>query len=211
MLRAASFQRSSSPYFENNYGSNRNRNSSSSQHLYQRSNNRNSNSNSNSSNSADFIYQGRNKQQWATLQSKIRTRLAPVFGTKLPRVFRDFVGVEDARSSFPTLSFLWPLLPPRLPQVKYDDILFHCNAGISRSSLLRYDRYLRRGCRDLGVMPFWLLSLAHSGCQLDFFPDHPSSSELRKFAISEWIWEFLVLPPSASSYLLYAERFYNST
>ncbi len=75
MLRAASFQRSSSPYFENNYGSNRNRNSSSSQHLYQRSN-RNSNSNSNSSNSADFIYQGRNKQQWATLQSKIRTRLA---------------------------------------------------------------------------------------------------------------------------------------
>lgn len=74
MLRAASFQRSSSPYFENNYGSNRNRSSSSSP--YHRSANRNSNSNSNSTNSADFIYQGRNKQQWATLQSKIRTRLA---------------------------------------------------------------------------------------------------------------------------------------
>ena len=78
MLRASSLQRSSSSYFENNYGSNRNRSSSSSQYLYRHrsATNRNSNSNSNSVNSAEFIYQGRNKQQWATLQSKIRTRLA---------------------------------------------------------------------------------------------------------------------------------------
>ena len=77
MLQASSLRRRSFPYFDNNnnYGSNRNRNSPSSQQQYQRSN-RNSNNSSNSSNSVEFMYQGRNKQQWTTLQSKIRQRLA---------------------------------------------------------------------------------------------------------------------------------------
>ena len=79
MQGSPSHQGNSSPYFGNSSNSRyRTRN------IYPQSPNRqsryrsplSSNNNSNSSNSADFIYQGRNKQQWATLQSKIRTRLA---------------------------------------------------------------------------------------------------------------------------------------
>ena len=72
MLPTASYRNSTGGYFNRNP-------QSPSRSLSSRFRNNPSLSSSNSSSnqhSADFIYQGRNKQQWATLQSKIRQRLA---------------------------------------------------------------------------------------------------------------------------------------
>ncbi len=77
---SSSQQGNSSPYFGNSsnprYRTNRNNYSQSPNRQSRFRSPLSSNNNSNSSSSADFIYQGRNKQQWATLQSKIRTRMA---------------------------------------------------------------------------------------------------------------------------------------
>ena len=72
MLPTSSYRNSTGGYFSRNTQSP----SRSSSSRFRNNPSLSSSNSSSNQHSADFIYQGRNKQQWATLQSKIRQRLA---------------------------------------------------------------------------------------------------------------------------------------